>query len=113
MILIAPRWDLEFHAQTDAFNLEVGVMLAQHRIKICDHPIAYALYFLNNAKKNYITIEREALVVVHALHNFKHYLLGNKFSFYVDHMVLLYQIKKPQISKRIIKWLLFFFKYDF
>jgi hypothetical protein len=28
MILIAPRWDLEFHAQIDAFNLEVGVMLA-------------------------------------------------------------------------------------
>jgi hypothetical protein len=28
MILIAPRWDLEFHAQIDAFNLEVEVMLA-------------------------------------------------------------------------------------
>ncbi len=110
--LIAPRWDVEFHAQIDAFNVVMGVMLA-NPIKICDHPIAYALHFLNNAKKNFTTIEREALVVVYVLHNLKHYLLGNKFVFYVDHMVLLYQIKKPQIFKRITKWLSIFLKYNF
>jgi hypothetical protein len=27
LILITPRWDLKFHAQIDAFNLVVGVML--------------------------------------------------------------------------------------
>jgi len=51
--------------------------------------------------------------MVFALHKFIHCLLGNKFVFYVDHMALAYFINKPQVSKRIIRWLLLFLKYDF
>jgi hypothetical protein len=29
-ILIAPRWDLEFHIHTDASNVAIGAMLAQN-----------------------------------------------------------------------------------
>jgi hypothetical protein len=67
---------------------------------------------LNNAKKNYTTIEREALTMVYVL-QFKHYLLGNKFVFYVDHMALLYLIKKFQLLGQIVRWLLLFLEYDF
>jgi len=28
------------------------------------------------------------------LHKFRHYLLGNKFVFYVDHMTLVYLVNK-------------------
>jgi len=31
-ILIAPTWDLKFHAHTCASNLTIGVMLAQNPI---------------------------------------------------------------------------------
>jgi hypothetical protein len=48
-----------------------------------------------------------------ALHKFKHYLLGNKFDFYLDHMALVYLVNKPHISKRIARWLLLFLEYDF
>jgi hypothetical protein len=51
--------------------------------------------------------------MVYVLHKFKHYLLGNKFVFYVDHMALLYLVKKPQILSRIMRWLLLFLEYDF
>jgi hypothetical protein len=51
--------------------------------------------------------------MVYVLHNFKHYLRGNKFVFYVDHMALLYLAKKPQILSRIMRWLLLFLEYDF
>jgi len=51
--------------------------------------------------------------MVHALHKFKHYLLGNIFTFYVDHMALVYLINKPQVSSRLTKWFLLFIKYDF
>jgi hypothetical protein len=47
------------------------------------------------------------------LHKFKHYLLGNKFVFYVDHMALVYLVNKPHVSGRIVRWLLLFLKYDF
>jgi len=52
--------------------------------------------------------------MVYVLHKFKHYLLGNKFIVNVNHMALLYLVKKkPQLSERIAKWLLLFLEYDF
>jgi hypothetical protein len=41
--------------------------------------------------------------MVLALHKFNHYLLGNKFVFYVDHMA----------SSHIARWLLLFVEYEF
>jgi hypothetical protein len=51
--------------------------------------------------------------MVYVLLKFKHYLLGNKFVFYVNHMALLYLVKKLQLSSRITRWLLLFLEYDF
>jgi hypothetical protein len=39
-------------------------------------------------------IERKALAMVYALHKFRHYLLGNTFVFYVDHMALVHLVNK-------------------
>jgi hypothetical protein len=49
----------------------------------------------------------------YALHKFKHYLLYNKFTFYVDHMVLIYLVNKPQVFGKLTKWFLLFLEYDF
>jgi hypothetical protein len=51
--------------------------------------------------------------MVYALLKFKHYLLGNRFVFYVDHMVFMYLVNKPQVFCRIVRWLLLFLNYDF
>ncbi len=51
--------------------------------------------------------------MVYALHKFRHYMLGNMFTFYVDHMALMYLVNKPQISNRLVRWLLLFLEYDF
>ncbi len=51
--------------------------------------------------------------MVFALHKFKHYLLGNKFVFYVGHKALVNFIQKPQDLGRIARWLLLFLEYDF
>jgi hypothetical protein len=51
--------------------------------------------------------------MVFALHSFRHYLLGNKFVFYVEHMALIYLINRPQVLGRITIWLLLFLEYDF
>jgi len=50
--------------------------------------------------------------MVYALHKLIHYLLGNKFVFYVNHMALMYMVTKSQISRIITKWLMLFSKYD-
>jgi hypothetical protein len=58
-------------------------------------------------------IEREAITMVYALHKFHHYLLGNKFIFYVDHMALLYLGPKTPNFKENNKVATFFLEYDF
>jgi hypothetical protein len=111
-ILISPHWDIEFHVHTDKFNLVVEAMLVQNLTRKYDQLITYALQLFNNIERNYTT-KREALAMVYALHKLCHYLLGNKFIFYVDHMALLYLVQKPQVFGRITRWLLLFLKYDF
>ncbi len=56
-------------------------MLAQNPIRKCNQIISYAFHLFNNEEKNYTTTKKEALTMSHALHKFKHYLLGNKFIF--------------------------------
>ncbi len=51
--------------------------------------------------------------MVYALQKFRHYLLGNKFTFYVDHMALVYLVNKPQVSGRLARCLLLFLEYNF
>ncbi len=51
--------------------------------------------------------------MVYALHKFRQYLLENKFVFYVDHMALLYLVRKPQLLGQITRWLLLFLEYDY
>jgi hypothetical protein len=51
--------------------------------------------------------------MVSILYKFKHYFLGNKFVFYLDHVALVYLVNKPKVSARIIRWLLLFLEYDF
>jgi hypothetical protein len=60
-----------------------------------DQPIVYAFRLFNKIEHNYTTIEREALVMVYALHQFIHFLMGNEFVFYVDYMAIAYLVNKP------------------
>ncbi len=103
---------MEFHVHTNASLLVVGVMLFQILIGKSDQLVVYASRLLNRAEHNYSTTEREALITIFSFHKFRHYLLGNKFVFYVDHMALVYLVNKPHVSRRIVRWLLLFFKYD-
>jgi hypothetical protein len=61
----------------------------------------YSSRLFNSIEQNYTTTKREALAMVYALQNFWHYLLGNKFTFFVDHMVLIYLVNKPHVFSRL------------
>jgi hypothetical protein len=71
----------------------------------------YSSRLFNFAEK--IITKREVLIMVYALHKFKHYLFNNMFTIFVDHIVLVYLVNKPQVSGMLIKWLLLFLEYDF
>jgi hypothetical protein len=88
-------------------------MLSQNLIGKNDQSVVYASRLLNTTQHNYSITHRKALAMAFALHKFKNYLLGNKFIFYVDHMALVYLVNQPQVSGRIVRWLLSFIEYNF
>jgi hypothetical protein len=48
----------------------------------------YSSRLFNSTKRNYNTTKKKALTMVYALHKFRHYLLGNRFTFFMDHMAI-------------------------
>jgi len=61
----------------------IGAILSQGPIGK-DRPISYASRVLNDAEKNYSTIEKELLAIVYAVKRFRLYLYGKKFSLVTD-----------------------------
>ncbi|MCO5570660.1 hypothetical protein L7F22_024387 [Adiantum nelumboides] len=112
-ILKAPNWDKIFHGHVDASAFAIGCILAQPGEKSMDFPISYSSRQLNSAEKNYTTTEREGLGMIYAVKKFRHYLLSNRFVFFVDHQALLYLVNKPCSTDRIVRWFIILLEFDF
>ena len=112
-ILVAPNWEKDFEVYVDASNVAIGAVLSQKDEKGHDHPIYFASRQLVQAERNYTVTEREALGMIFAVQKFRHYLLGYKFNFHVDHDALKYMINKPQLSGRIARWVLLLQEFNF
>jgi hypothetical protein len=73
LVLRGPNWSLPFHICVDALDTTLGEVLGQR-----ENQIPYAIYFvsksLSPAEVNYTVIEKEFLVVVHAINKFRHYI---------------------------------------
>ena len=68
-IIQPPDWNIHFEIMCDASNYAVDAVLGQ-RIGKASHAIYYASRTLNDAQRNYFTIEKELLAVVFALEKF-------------------------------------------
>ena len=91
-----PVWSEPFHVFVDALDVAIGSALMQ-----CTplyRPVYYASRRLSAAEKNYSTTEREALGMIYSINKFRHYLLGQKFTFHVDHSALLYLVNKQALT---------------
>ena len=44
---------------------------------------------------------------------FKHYLLGKKFMFHVDHAALLYLVSKQTLTGKLARWMLLLQEFEF
>ena len=75
--------------------------------------IYYASIQLAKAEKNYSTTEREALGMIYNLNKFRHYLLGKKFTFHVEHSALLYLISIASLIGTLARWTLLLQEFEF
>jgi hypothetical protein len=106
LVLIVPNWKKKFHVHIDASNYVIGVMLTQNLDDTIDKPIYYASQLMIRIENNYSTIEKKTLAMIYAIKKFHHHLLGNNFTFFINHQALIYLINKPIVIKKITQWLL-------
>ena len=97
----------------DASTYALGCILTQPHEHNMDFPVTYASRKLNSTEKNYTTTEREGLAMVYAVNKFRHYLLANRFIFFVDHHSLMYLVNKPCATGRIVRWFVILLEFDF
>ena len=68
---------------------------------------------MSPAEKKYTTTEREAIAIIYACKKFRHYLLGYRIVFHMDHDSLKYLVNKPDLSGRIARWILLLQEFNY
>ena len=51
--------------------------------------------------------------MVYSINKFRHYLLGKKFTFHVDHSALLYLVSKQELTGKLARWTLLLQEFEF
>ena len=95
----------------DVSDYAIGVILSQKRERTF-HVIYYANRTLNDAQLNYVTIEKEILVIVFAFDEFRPYLIGNKVIVHTDHSAIKFLMTKKDAKPRLIRWVLLLQEFD-
>ena len=103
-MLSYPDLTQPFLLETDASGDGLGAVLAQKRNDQTVHPVAYASRTLQPHEKNYGVSELEALGVVWAVKQFRHYLYGHKCDVYTDHEALKALLNTPHPSGKLARW---------
>ena len=104
-IVRAPNWQLPFEVMCDASDFAIRAVLGQREEGIL-YVVYYASKTLNEAQRNYTTIEKEMLIVVYALDKFCAYLVGSDIIIFTDHLALKYLLTKQDAKARLIRWVL-------
>lgn len=111
-ILSHPDFSKKFTLTTDASDVAIGAVLSQQ------HPnkagvIAYYSRVLSPAERNYSVFEKEALAIISAIKEFRHYLYGFEFEVQTDHNPLCFLQNIKDCHGRIARWFIFLQEYNF
>ena len=105
--LVYPNFSEEFEVFTDAsLNAIGGCVMQKGKL------VAAVSRKLSDAERNYSVTEKEALGIIWTLKQFRHYLLGSRFTIKTDHKCLasIATLKDP--TGRIARWLTVLADYD-
>ncbi|XP_074305533.1 uncharacterized protein LOC141640750 [Silene latifolia] len=110
-IIRAPGWGLPFEIMCDASDFAVGAVLGQ-MVDRKNHVIYYTSKTLDQTQCGYSTTEKEMLAIVHAVENFRQYLVGSKVVVYSDHTALRQLMVKKDAKPRLLRWVLLLQEFD-
>ena len=98
-VLAIPDFSLPFVVEYDASREGIGAFLTQR-----GHPIAFESRKLNQSKKGYSIYDKEMLVIMHALHKFRQYLVCGRFVVKIDHNSLKFFLNQSNLNDHQKKW---------
>ena len=112
-VLAVPNDDDPFKIECDASKFAIGAELSQKQDGKW-RTIAFLSRSLSPAERNYEIYDREMLAIMHALDEWRHFLLGAKHSVEVwtDHKNLEYFRKPQRLNPRQVRWLLTIQEFD-
>ena len=87
-VLMMPDQTKPFQIETNAFKYASGAVLTQTNMNSKQHPIAFLSKTFTEMKRNYDVYDRELLVIIRALTEWRHYIQGT------NHMTMVYLDRK-------------------
>ncbi len=111
-ILAMPDMNKEFIIQTDASATGLGGVLSQIGDDGKEHPIMYTSKTLTQTQRNYSTIERELLAIIHAVKTFRPFVYGRHFKIITDHCPLSWILTAKNLEGRLARWNLLLQEFD-
>ena len=101
-----PNPKLEFTLDTDASDKAIGAELLQYDpVTGKENVIAYGSYVLTPAQQKYCTTKKELLAIVRFTRQYRHYLLGRRFTVRTDHNSLTWLLRFKNIQGMLARWI--------
>ena len=110
-VLSLPNSRDDFILDTDASNDAIGAELIQVQAG-AEKVVSYGSFALTKEQRKYCTTRKELLAVVRFTRQYRHYLLGKKFTVRTDHSSLTWLMNFKEPQGQLARWLEELSQYD-
>ena len=104
VVLAYPQTDCAYKLYTDASDYAIGAILVQEDDHGVEHVVHYLSHMLDDVKRRWATIEKEAYTIVYALQKLRPYLWGSKFKIITDHKPLKSLFLSEIANTKLQRW---------
>jgi hypothetical protein len=113
-VLMMPDQTKPFQIETDASKYATGAVLTQLDSNGDQHPISFISKTISPAERNYEIYDRELLVIIRALEEWRHYIQGSPHTTIIlsDHKNLTYYWEAQKLTRRQARWSLYLSEFD-
>src|SRR5258705_3446129 len=114
-MLTFPSKSSPFCLECNASNFTMGAVLSQQQEDGLFHPIGFMSKSFSNMERNYQIHNKEMLVIMCTLEEWRHFLEGSdqKFKIHMDHKNLSYFQEAHKLNCHQARWSLYLSRFDF
>jgi len=115
LVLAALDLDKKMRMEVNVSDYATGGVLSIECEDKLWRSVAFLSKSLNETERNYEIHDKEMLVIIRGLENWRHLLEGAHFKFeiWTDHKNLEYFMKVQKLNQRQARWVLYLSRFDF